>query len=142
MIFSQELNKINDPLKYQSNKAESKSSCSDEWATIKFSYQAPEEDMSKLIVHPIKNSGRDRENASENLRFAASLAEFGMLLRNSKFKGTGNYGNVTQMAGSAIGEDKEGYSKKFLKLVRKVSGMIAGNKNEKENPESLTGMYR
>ena len=55
--------------------------------------------------------------ASENFRFAASVAEFGLLLRKSAFKGTASYLQVTDLAKAALGKDTEGYRAAFLELV-------------------------
>jgi Ca-activated chloride channel family protein len=57
---------------------------------------------------------------SENLRFAAAVAQFGMLLRNSTYKGEGGYKLVEQLAGSSLNNDSEGYRKEFIELVKKA----------------------
>ncbi len=59
-------------------------------------------------------------SAPENLRFAASVAEFGMLLRESEFKANASYAQVLENAGSALGLDVEGYRKEFINLVKKA----------------------
>ncbi len=64
----------------------SKSSHTDEIMTVKFRYKAPDGDVSKLIEHPLKDDQLSIAKTSDNFRFAASVAEFGMLLRNSEFK--------------------------------------------------------
>ena len=60
------------------------------------------------------------ENASENLRFAASVAEFGLLLRNSRYKGNASFRNVLHLAEGALGNDLRNYRKDFLTLVGKA----------------------
>jgi Ca-activated chloride channel homolog len=56
-------------------------------------------------------------NTSDNFRFAASVAEFGMLLRHSEFKSAASYENVLQLARTARGDDEEGYRREFIELV-------------------------
>ena len=59
----------------------------------------------------------------DNFRFAASVAEFGMLLRNSEYKGNADFSSVKQTAQSAIENDEEGYKKEFISLVKKASSL-------------------
>ena len=76
-----------DPLKYQNNGKKGSSSFDDEMLTIKFRYKSPDKDNSELIVHTVADKGIDINNASDNFRFATSVAGFAMLLRNSEYKG-------------------------------------------------------
>ncbi|MCZ8283966.1 MAG: DUF3520 domain-containing protein, partial [Bacteroidia bacterium] len=50
-------------------------------------------------------------------RFSVAVAEFGMLLRDSKFKGDSDFKSVIALAKSAKGGDEEGYRAEFIKLV-------------------------
>jgi len=65
------------------------------------------------------------EQLSDNFRFSAAVAAFGMLLRHSEFKGNASFNSITVLARDAVGEDREGYRKEFLELVRKA-GEISG----------------
>jgi Ca-activated chloride channel family protein len=58
---------------------------------------------------------------SENFRFAAAVAAFGMLLRDSKYKGNINFNYVHELANKAIGKDEEGYRKEFVTLIEKAA---------------------
>lgn len=109
-----------DELKYQKPSKEKKSSLKNEIMTIKFRYKEPDEDESKLIVHPLVDANIPFEKTSENFRFASAVAQFGMLLRNSEFKGKTTYEKVIRQANAAIGTDKEGYRAEFIKLVQNV----------------------
>jgi len=110
-----------DPLKYQNNN--DKTNPSKELLTVKFRYKTPGSDNSELIVHPVEDSSVAFNTTSNNLRFAAAVAGFGMLLRESKFKGSTSYKNIIQMAGEAIGADTEGYRKEFVMLVKKAASL-------------------
>lgn len=101
-----------DDLKYQ----ESKFKESSELATVKLRYKRPESLNSKLLSVNVQE--RDiSQKASGNLKFAASVAEFGLLLRNSEYKGQSSYSHVLQTARECIENDNEGYRIEFVKLV-------------------------
>ncbi len=106
-----------DALKYQKNETASKGSFSNEMMTIKFRYKTPGDEKSKLMVHPLAYSQNKSVPASENFRFAAAVAEFGMLLRNSTFKAGASYTSVLRAAGNSLSYDKEGYRREFVRLV-------------------------
>ncbi len=118
-----------DSLKYQNNiQPLSKSSHTDEMMTVKFRYKAPDGDVSKLIEHPLKDNQLSITKTSDNFRFAASVAEFGMLLRNSEFKASSSFDNIISMAKKAKGNDDEGYRSEFIRLVESAQLLAKGNK--------------
>ena len=120
-----------DSLKYQNNiKPLSKSSHTDEMMTVKFRYKAPDGDASKLIEHPLNDNQISIAKTSDNFRFAASIAEFGMLLRNSEFKAAASFDNVIKMAKKAKGDDEEGYRSEFIRLAESAQLLAKGNKTE------------
>ena len=113
-----------DDLKYQLP-AEDKperyvSGGSRELLTLKLRYKQPDGDKSRLLEFPVTDNGRRFNNASTDFKFAAAVVEFGMLLRDSEFKGNSSYGAVLELAGEAKGADAEGYRSEFLNLVRKA----------------------
>jgi Ca-activated chloride channel family protein len=73
------------------------------------------------MVHPVNNESLLSEKVSDNFRFAASVAGFAMLLRNSEYKENATYSMVLQMAGTSLGKDEEGYRKEFISLVKKAA---------------------
>ncbi len=107
-----------DPLRYQQvNEEHVNVSASDELLTVKFRYKEPKGTESKLIVKYLKDENEKLEEASNNLKFSAAVAEFGLLLRNSKFKADANYDNVISLAKLGKGVDEEGYRSEFIRLV-------------------------
>ena len=88
---------------------------------IKLRYKKPDGNTSVLIEHPLKDESLTFNNASGNLRFAASVAAFGMLLRNSDYKGSADFSMVIKTAKNAVDNDEEGYKKQFVDLVKKAS---------------------
>ena len=124
-----------DTLKYQSNlTALSPTSHTDEIMTVKFRYKAPDGDVSKLIEHAVKDNRVAITGTSENFRFAAAVAQFGMLLRNSEYKSESSFDNVVSLAKKAKGSDDEGYRSEFIKLVESAQ-LLAKAKPAVEDTE-------
>ncbi|OHD55529.1 MAG: hypothetical protein A2Y33_00800 [Spirochaetes bacterium GWF1_51_8] len=110
-------------LKYQTVNVSEAAKASKEIAQIKFRYKPPTSDTSKLIVSPIYDESILWKNASMNLKWAACVAEWGMLLRDSKFKANASYDHVLETAKAAIGADELGYRKEFIQLVELSKGL-------------------
>lgn len=92
---------------------------SGELLTLALRYKMPLADESTRIEYVLKDSKKAFDEASTDFRFAASVAGFGMLLRDSKFRGQVTKEMVEQIASGAMGEDKSGYRVEFLDLVRR-----------------------
>jgi len=114
-----------DPLKYQATQTTRVANSSD-LATVKFRYKRPKEDRSQLIIKVLKDRIININRTSDNFRFSAAVAEFGMILRNSEFKGNASYEEVLNLALGAKGKDTEGYRSEFINLVRS-SQLLARN---------------
>ncbi|MFN8266278.1 MAG: von Willebrand factor type A domain-containing protein [Chitinophagaceae bacterium] len=117
-----------DDLKYQQMIQNSGINSKNELLTIKFRYKEPDGETSKLIVHAVNDNPVAIAKTSDNFRFATAVAQFGMLLRNSEFKGTATYEAVISQAVGAIGKDEEGYRTEFVKLVQLVTSMVQKQK--------------
>ena len=107
-----------DPLKYQRTEIAPEAKKSRELLTVKFRYKKPDGTKSKLIVKTFNDQDIDLAGTSENFRFSTAVAEFGMLLRDSKFKANATYDQVLTLARNAQGEDKNGYRAEFIRLVQ------------------------
>jgi Ca-activated chloride channel homolog len=90
--------------------------------TVKFRYKEPQGTNSKLITKILEKN--DAVSADANIQWAASVAAFGMLLRDSEFKGDLNYERVVSMAKASKGADEFGYRSEFIQLVRLASNTI------------------
>jgi Ca-activated chloride channel homolog len=88
-----------------------------ELATIKLRYKAPDANASKLISSVVFDMPATFASASTDLRWAASVASFGMLLRGSKFVGSVSWSEVATLARNAKGADIEGYRREFIELL-------------------------
>lgn len=119
-IFNDFQNSV-DPLKYQQPlKPQSLLKYGKEMLTVKLRYKEPKGEESKLLVHELRSSAGSINNASADLRFAAAVAGFGMVLRNSDFKQASTYEAVLKLASNAKGRDEEGYRAEFVEMVRKA----------------------
>ena len=90
---------------------------SNDLMTLKLRYKKPDADVSQLIKQKVRKSDILKNNTSNNFNWAASVAEFGLLLRASKFKGDSNWEQVITRAKATKGQDNEGYRAEFIKLA-------------------------
>ena len=96
---------------------------SDELLTVKLRYKQPDSDTSSKLEFPLKDEDRSFEQADPDFRFATSVAGFGMLLRDSEFKGDLSWERVQNWAQSALGEDEFGYRRECLDLIRNAAAL-------------------
>lgn len=113
-----------DPLKYQPNKNQSDKKAKAEWLTIKFRYKQPDGNKSQLLQEVVDTDPLAWDKTSDNFRFAAAVAEMGMLLRGSQFRALSSFDQVIKLARSARGKDEEGYRAEFIRLVETAGAMV------------------
>jgi len=109
-----------DPLKYQvPDKAKRvKADNSLEMLTLKIRYKAPASNVSGKLEFPLVDSGADFATASQDFKFAAAVASFGMMLRESPHKGAVTFDSVLGWAEEGTGDDAGGYRHEFMDLVK------------------------
>ncbi|MBI2194758.1 MAG: VWA domain-containing protein [Planctomycetes bacterium] len=112
-----------DPLKYQKPMQAAPASDSKEMMTVKLRYKQPDGDTSKLLEFPVTDGGLSYLQASGDFKFAASVAAFGMILRDSPHKGTSTLDAVLELADEGKGSDREGYRAEFIELVKKAKAI-------------------
>lgn len=112
-----------DKLKYQETVIKEESIGTNEMMNLKFRYKDPNDSVSKLITKSIDDKSIGLNKTSDNFRFSAAVAGFGLLLRDSQYKGDINFQKVLDLAINAKGQDKEGYRDEFIKLVQSVSSL-------------------
>jgi len=111
-----------DPLKYQDPKSVT-TQHSDELCQVKLRYKTPEGKKSQLIEQAVRTQASALSASSDNFRWSAAVASFGMLLRDSEFKGDTNFEKIKYLAKSAIGKDTNGYRTEFIQLVEKAQSL-------------------
>ena len=118
-----------DPLKYQSPNPNSVATTyadpkrSEETVTVKLRHKKPDGDTSELTERSFTDNGSKFENAAPDLKFAAAVAEFGMILRDSEHKGNGTFGAVIEWALEGKGRDTAGYRAGFIEMARKAQSL-------------------
>ena len=116
-----------DPLKYQRRIEPTEVAHSGELLTLKLRYKDPDGETSKLLHSALRDSGRAYSQASVDFKFAAAVASFGMLLRESPHKGSTTFGSVLELAEEGKGKDPHGYRTQFLELVKKARTVISSD---------------
>ncbi|MEX0714876.1 MAG: VWA domain-containing protein, partial [Pirellulales bacterium] len=95
-----------EPLKYQKRTDLTEAAAGDELLTVKLKYKKPDDEKSQqALEYPIKDAGNEFGKASADFKFAAAVASFGMLLRDSAHKGTTSYDAVIEIAQDGLGAD-------------------------------------
>ncbi len=112
-----------DPLRYQRSGETPRDAGGNELMLLKLRYKLPQDSTSQLITQTIQDDDL-RADPSTNLRFAAAVATFGMVMRDSEYKGNANYDLVMKLATQGKGEDREGYRGEFIRLVEQSRGLI------------------
>jgi Ca-activated chloride channel homolog len=116
-----------DPLKYQRVSTSAPGVARDELMTVKLRYKAPDADESRLITVPVKNRTTEM---SANVGFAAAVAEFGMLLRQSEHRGSSTHADAAALARRFRGGDPDGYRSEFVRLVELAEALTRQTRRE------------
>jgi hypothetical protein len=96
-----------------------------ELLTLKLRYKEPDGDTSQLLEFPLQDRGGSFNSATPDFQFAASVASFGMVLRQSQYRGSSNLAAVEEIASGSLGADIGGYRAEFVDLVRKAQTLGA-----------------
>jgi Ca-activated chloride channel family protein len=108
-----------DPLRYQPTPVPPRPDIGlDELLTVKIRYQEPAGTESRLLEFPLADRGQTYARASGDFKFAAGVAAFGLILRDSPHKGAATLGGVLELAGEGLDADPYGHRRELLELVR------------------------
>lgn len=108
-----------DELKYQKTDIQPTALNTNELMTVKFRYKKPDENKSRLLEH-IVNKNEFNRTISNNFKWASVVAQFGLVLRDSKFKGTANYKELLAQAKTSKAIDYEGYRAEMIQMIEKA----------------------
>ena len=109
-----------DDLRYQKQIRLSEHARSGELLTLKLRYKQPTGTKSTLIQFPVKDDKKRIGDADQDFQFAASVAAFGMLLRNSPYKSDVNFDLVEELASTGAKDDTSGYREEFVQMVKRA----------------------
>jgi Ca-activated chloride channel family protein len=106
-----------DPLKYQDQQGKDQAlfGLHPDLLTVKLRYKQPDSDTSKKIEAPLIDNNGD--NVSEDFRFAAAVAMFGQIVKDSQYKGNGTCDKAIALAQRGYGSDVHGYRREFVRLM-------------------------
>ena len=113
------------PLRYQRPSAEPVAAFGGEMMNVNIRYKRPDADESVLMSHPVQAASGNARN-SDDFRFAAAVAEFGMLLRGSEHRGSSSLDRVLDRARGALGRDPSEHRAGFIRLVQDYARLRAG----------------
>jgi Ca-activated chloride channel family protein len=113
-----------DPLTYQRPAQTGSHADGDELMRLKLRYKEPEGDASQALEWPVAARTVSLEDSSVDFKWAAAVAEFGMVLRGSPHKAGSNLSSVLALAGEGRGDDPSGYRAEFLGLVKKAQALV------------------
>src|SRR5207253_9926736 len=125
-----------DPLKYQRPPQPAPAADSPELMTVKVRYKDPAAEQSRLQSRLVADARATLPQASGDFRFAAAVAAFGMLLRDSPDKGNLSFTRVSELARSGLGEDPGGYRAEFVRLVGIAQGLTRPRADDDRRPNA------
>lgn len=96
---------------------------SDERLTLKVRYKNPDDSTSQLLTHVHKAAPVPLTKTSDDCRFATAVAGFGLVLRESDYRGKATYRDMATLARNAFGPDADGYRRELVRLVEVAGGL-------------------
>lgn len=103
-------------LKYQGKRQDTVAAKSGEWLTLRMRYKHPDTEAAREIAFALPGNAL-RKSGSTDFKFAAAVAAFGLLLRDSEYKGSATWAGVKEWAAASLGHDRKGYRREFLTLL-------------------------
>jgi len=91
---------------------------------VNLRYKDPKGSESQLLSSTVVDTGDNLENASENFKFAAAVASFGMILRDSPYKGNASLEQALSLAKESQGVDLDGYRAEFIRLIQSSEKLV------------------
>jgi len=107
-------------LRYKRDSAPQHTAATQELLYVKLRYKEPDGSTSKLMTRVVTDAVVSR---NRDFAFASAVAEFGLLLRDSKFKGKASYAGVVETARANLGSDPDGLRAEFVRLVQKAASL-------------------
>ena len=129
-----------DPLKYQTPRGLNGDASRGELLTVKVRYKEQDSEASRLMEVAVADRDVGLAEASTDYRFAAAVAGFGMILRDSPHKGSAAFDSILRLAEASVGRDEEGYRAEFVDLVRKALELSLEVAVEKEDPAVIQAL--
>jgi Ca-activated chloride channel family protein len=97
-----------------------------ELLTVRIRYKEPQTETGRQVEFPFTDEGGIFADASGDFKFAAAVAGFGLILRDSPHKGQATFEQVLSWAEAGLGDDKEGHRAEFVELVKQARDLSGG----------------
>jgi Ca-activated chloride channel homolog len=110
------------PLRYSAGAVPASRSRGNELLHVNLRYKEPEGSKSRLMSQVVMDNPR---SATGDFAFASAIAEFGMLLRESKYRGGASFESVVAAVRNNTGDDSGGLRSEFLQLVERANGLMS-----------------
>jgi Ca-activated chloride channel family protein len=116
-----------DPLRYQAPPPRDGASATNELLFVRLRYKQPDGETSRLMERAVVDRG---ERPSVDFTFASAVASFGLVLRDSEYKGNATLDDVLRAAKQSVGEDPNGYRADFIRVVESARRLGRGEPSE------------
>ena len=113
--------RVPDSLRYQSVRTPHSGTAGPELGFVKVRYKQPDGDRSRLLTLPV--GSETARTMSQDFRFQAAVAEFGLLLKGSAYRGTASFEEVIATSRASTGADPDGYRAEFVRLVQAAQSL-------------------
>ncbi|MBO4350097.1 MAG: von Willebrand factor type A domain-containing protein [Proteobacteria bacterium] len=113
---------------------------SEDLATLAVRYKKPDENTSQEIKHVI--TSQVSTQMSENIQFAAAVAEVGMLLNHSDFKGSSTYESARKLLEPLTSVESDLYRIEFLEMVKQLPTLVSLAEKQKREREKQEREYK
>lgn len=115
-----------DPLKYQNDGKETMAAQyvpngHPDLLTVKLRYKQPDGNTSKKIEIPLVDNNKNE--VSDDFRFASAVAMFGQVIKGSQYNGEGSFDKAIALAKTGFGGDGQGYRREFVRLIETTKGL-------------------
>jgi Ca-activated chloride channel family protein len=114
-----------DPLTYRREGRTGEAASSGELLRLKVRYKEPESETSQALEWPVSARPVALDESSADFRFAAAVAEFGLVLRASPHKAGSSLDSALELAEGSVGDDPSGYRAEFVELVKGARRILA-----------------
>ena len=124
-LVGREDDRAGKPLKYSDVTVRDGARRTSELLTVSFRYKQPTESESQLLSVVVKDRNTRFAQASNDFRFSAAVAEFGMILRDSPEVRDASMEQVIGIACNALGKDEHGYRAEFVSLAQMAEALMS-----------------
>lgn len=90
------------------------------WMKVLIKYKDPETEANKEVTKYIDQTS-EKDTPSEDIIFISAVIEFGLILRNSRYKGDASYNRIINRLEGLSSVENDPYRQEFLSLVIKRS---------------------